>query len=70
MKQLKEFLNYSFEVTDKIHLDVKTILFVFFLLLLTNVLLKLVKKIVNKRLVEEDQGKFKAIFFARFHQKF
>lgn len=62
MKQLKEFLNYSFEISDKIHIDVKTVLFLIFLLLITNFLLKLVKKIVNKRLDEVDKGKFKAIF--------
>lgn len=62
MKQLKDFLNYSFEVNDKIHLDVKTIIFLIFIILLTNLFLKLTRKIVTKRLNEEDKGKFKAIF--------
>lgn len=62
MKQLKDFLNYSFEISDKIHIDIKTIFFLIFLLVTTNFLLKTVKKIVNKRLDEDDIGKFKAIF--------
>lgn len=62
MKQFKDFLNYSFQINDKIHIDVKTVIFLIFLLVMTNFLLKIVKKIVNKRLNEEDKGKFKAIF--------
>ena len=62
MDKLKSFLNYSFEISDSIHLDVKTILFLIFILFLTNFSLKVVKKIVNKRLDEEDKGKFRAIF--------
>ncbi len=62
MDKLKSFLNYSFEISDKIHLDVKTILFLLFILLLTNFFLKLVRKLVNRKLDDEDKGKFKAIF--------
>lgn len=62
MKQLKDFLNYSFEVSDKIHIDVYTVIILIFLLIVTNFLLKIIKKLVNKRLDEDDKGKFKAIF--------
>jgi small-conductance mechanosensitive channel len=62
MERLKDFLNYSFEINDKIHLDVKTILFLFFILILTNIFLKLVRNLVNRKLDDEDKGKFKAIF--------
>jgi small-conductance mechanosensitive channel len=62
MNKIKDFLNYSFEISNKIHLDVKTILFLIFILLLTNFFLKTVRKVVTKRLDEEDKGKFKAIF--------
>lgn len=67
MKQLKEFLEFSFEISDKVHIDVKTVLFLIFILLMTNFFLKIVRKIVNKNLNEEDKGKFKAIFtFLRY----
>lgn len=62
MNAFKEFLDFSIPVTDTIHLEVKTIIFIVFVILITGVLLKLIKKIVNKRLNEEDKGKFKAIF--------
>ena len=62
MEKLKEFLNFSFEITKDIHIDVRTLLFVIVVFLLTSLLLKLIKKIVNKKLNEEDKGKFKAVF--------
>lgn len=62
MDRLMQFLNFSIQVTDTIHLEVKTIIFIVFVILITSFLLKLIRKIVNKRLNEEDKGKFKAIF--------
>lgn len=62
MIKLKEFLSYSINITDDIHLDVKTILFVILVFFLTGFFLKLFKRIVNRKLDEEDKGKFKAVF--------
>lgn len=62
MDEVKNFLNYSFPVSDKIHLDVKTVLFLIVVILITSYILKFIRKVVNKRLNHEDQGKFKAIF--------
>ncbi|PWG05320.1 mechanosensitive ion channel family protein [Polaribacter aquimarinus] len=62
MNKFKEFLNFSFEITDKIHLDVKTVIFIIFVIVITSMLLKLIRKLVNRRLDEDDKGKFKAIF--------
>ncbi|MFK8060459.1 MAG: mechanosensitive ion channel family protein [Polaribacter sp.] len=62
MDKLKEFLNFSFNITKDIHLDVRNILFVIVIFLLTGLFLKLIKKIVNRKLNEEDKGKFKAVF--------
>lgn len=65
MNKFKDFLNYSFEITkgkDGIHIDVKTILFVIIVFFLTGLFLKLIKKIINRKLDEEDKGKFKAVF--------
>jgi small-conductance mechanosensitive channel len=62
MNKLKEFLNFSFNITEGIHLDVKTILFVVFVFFLTGFFLKLIKKIVNRKLLEEDKDKFKAVY--------
>jgi small-conductance mechanosensitive channel len=65
MNKFKDFLNYSFEITkgkEGIHIDVKTILFVIIVFFLTGLFLKLIKKIINRKLDEEDKGKFKAVF--------
>lgn len=62
MQKIKDFLNYSFEISEKIHIDVKTVLFLIVVLIITNFTLKFIKKIVNRRLNQEDQNKFKAIF--------
>ena len=62
MEKIKSFLNFSIEISDNIHLDIKTILFLIFILLITSSLLKLIRKLVNRKLEEEDKGKFKAIF--------
>lgn len=62
MESFKEFLNFSFEITDKIHVDVRTVLFIIFVILITSILLKLIKKLVYRNLSEDDKGKFKAIF--------
>jgi small-conductance mechanosensitive channel len=45
-----------------VHIEIRDILVVIVILLLTNLLLKLVRKLVNRRLEENDRGKFKAVF--------
>lgn len=62
MNKFKDFLDYSFNVTDTIHIDVKTVIFIIFVILITSFLLKLIQKLVYRKLNEEDKGKFKAIF--------
>ena len=62
MNKFKEFLNFSFEITDSIHIDVKTVIFIIFVIIITRFLLKLIKKLVYRKLNEEDIWKFKAIF--------
>jgi small-conductance mechanosensitive channel len=62
MNKFKEFLNYSIDISEGIHIDVKTILFVILVFFLTGLFLKLIKKIVNRKLDQEDKGKFKAVF--------
>mgnify|MGYP000510055215 CR=1 FL=1 len=35
MNTFRDFLNYSFELNDKIHLDVQTVIFLFVILIIT-----------------------------------
>ena len=62
MDKVRDFLNYSFELTDRIHIDVKTILFLLFILVVTNIILKVAKKLLKKRLNDEDKDKFTGVF--------
>ncbi|NQV78501.1 MAG: mechanosensitive ion channel, partial [Lutibacter sp.] len=59
---IKEILNYTFQISDNIHISVKVILVLFLAFVITSILLKLVRKLVNKNLEEEDKGKFKSVF--------
>ena len=64
MNKIREFLNlelYKSESED-IHIRVQTIFFVILVFLLTGIVLKVIKKIVNRKLEEEDKDKFKAIY--------
>ncbi len=62
MEKLRDLLNYTFHFSDEIYISVKTILVLTIAFLVTNLLLKVIRKIVNTKLEEEDKGKFKSIF--------
>ncbi|MFY0604702.1 MAG: mechanosensitive ion channel [Flavobacteriaceae bacterium] len=62
MEKFNDFLNYSFRIGDNIHIDVKTVLFLLVVLFLTGWILRLVKRLVDKKLDDVDKGKFKSIF--------
>lgn len=62
MEKIKEVLNYSFQFSDKIQISLKAILVLTVVFIITSLLLKLIIKIVNRKLEEEDKGKFKTVF--------
>ena len=62
MEKLRDILNYSFYFSDAIYISVKTILVLTIAFIVTNLLLRLIRKIVNRKLEEEDRSKFKSIF--------
>ncbi|MFD1294633.1 mechanosensitive ion channel family protein [Lutibacter holmesii] len=67
MGKINSILNYTFEFSDQVHISVKAILVVIFAFFITNNLLRLIRKIINKRLEENDKGKFKTVFtFLRY----
>jgi len=67
MEKIKEILNYSFQLGDKIDISVKTILIVTLVFILTAYALKLFRKLVTKKLPEQDKAKFGSVFlFARY----
>ncbi len=62
MEKLTEILNYTLKLSDDIYISVKALLILVIVFILTNLFLKLVRKIFNRKLEEEDRGKFKAIY--------
>lgn len=62
MERINEILNYSFQLSDKIQISVKATLVLIVAFIITNFFLKLIRKIINRRLEEEDRGKFKTVF--------
>lgn len=67
MEKIKNFLNYEFEFGNTVHISIKTILVVIVVFILTAMLLKGIKKLVTRKLPDEDKLKFTSVFsFARY----
>ncbi|WP_456424175.1 mechanosensitive ion channel family protein [Lutibacter sp.] len=62
MEVLNNILNFTINFSDKIQITVKGILVLVAIFFATSFSLKVIRKIVNRRLEEEDKDKFKAIF--------
>lgn len=62
MEKLKEILNFHIEFTDSFGISVKGALIVVFSLLITSYVLKLLRKLITKKLPQEDKLKFTPIF--------
>ncbi len=62
MEKISNLLNYTFQLSESIHISVKTILVLIVAFFITSILLKVARRLINKRLEEEDRGKFKSIF--------
>ncbi len=67
MEKINAFLNYSFEISEKVHVGVKNILILIAAFMITAILLKVIKKLVTKKLPNEDKLKFNSVFsFTRY----
>lgn len=62
MKEIKGFLNYTFEFSDKVHISIKSILIVILALLVTSFILRLIRKLMTRKLPDEDKIKFVSLF--------
>ena len=62
MEKLNDFLNYDIKLGDTVHITVKTLLIVLAVLILTSILLRAVRKIVTRKMPEEDKQKFISVF--------
>jgi len=67
MKKIIDLLNYNIKLGDSVHITVKSILIVLIVLIITALILKLIKKVVTRKLPDEDKLKFTSVFtFARY----
>ena len=62
MEKLRSLLNYTFQLSENIHISIKTMLVLIIAFFITSLLLKVARRLINKQLEEEDKGKFKSIF--------
>lgn len=62
LKNIDKILSYTFELSDKISISVKSILLLILILIVTSFLLKTFKKLVLNRLEKEDRNKFGTVF--------
>lgn len=67
MEKINEILNHDFILGEQVHITVKTILVVIVVLILTNIILRVFKKLATRKLPEEDKLKFTSVFsFTRY----
>jgi small-conductance mechanosensitive channel len=62
MEKLKSILNYTFNFTDGISISVKGLLLVITVIFLTSIFLNLFRRILTRRLPNDDKAKFKILF--------
>ncbi|WP_245949316.1 mechanosensitive ion channel family protein [Lutibacter citreus] len=61
MENLSKILNYRLIDSEQIIITVKALLILIIAFILINISLKLLRKLINKRLEEEDKGKFRTV---------
>ena len=62
MEKILDFLNYEFPLGDKIHISVKVILILILAFIIASYVLKLLRKLVTRKLPQEDKVKFISVF--------
>ena len=62
MKNIKDLLNISFNLTQGVEISIQDILILIVVLIIANVLLRLIRKLMTRRMPDDDKLKFKAVF--------
>lgn len=62
MEKLNEFLDYSFQITEKVNISIKSILIIIVTFIVTSILLRLIRIAVTRKIRDEDRGKFITVF--------
>lgn len=59
---IKAFLNYHIDFTDKISISVKDVLIIVTVIFITTLILRVVLRIITRNLPDDDKGKFNVVF--------
>ena len=62
MQDLKDIFNYTFELSEDISISVRGILLVVVVIFLTSIILNVFRRILTRRLPNDDKAKFKILF--------
>lgn len=62
MEKIIDFLNYQITFSKDIHISVKAILVALLAILISSFLLKLMRKLITRKLPENDKAKFVSVF--------
>lgn len=62
MEKFIDFLNYDFTFSKDVHISIKAILVVIAALFITSLILKLARKLITRKLPNEDKVKFVSLF--------
>ena len=62
LDQIKDFLGYTFKMSEEVSISVQTIIIVILALIIASLVLKFVRKILTRKLPYNDKQKFGAVF--------
>lgn len=62
MKELREFINTTFQLTDNVSISVKDIFILISVLLVAKILTTLIKRVVTRKMPKGDAKKFRVVF--------
>lgn len=67
MDAIKEFFNYSISLGENFQISIKGVVLILLLFLATSIFLKFIKRLLTRKLPEEDKLKFNSVFsFTQF----
>jgi len=62
MKELKEFLNYTFSIGENFKISIQSLLIIILVFIITSIILRVIRAAVTRKIKDEDKGKFITVF--------
>ena len=62
MKEIKDILSWSFNLTETVKISIQTIFILLFVLFIAKLFLRLLRKLISRKLPKDDKLKFNAVF--------